>query len=78
METVKYSASVCTPAGWRHVVMTATVERISAKRVKVVAVTHIDDECIRYNMSRTGANRQKYNGVYFAEKEKGKVKNISA
>ena len=74
---VEYKASVHTPAGWRSVYMKAVAEKISDKRVKIVEVTHIDDELVGVNMSRTGANRQKYNGQYFANQEIGKIKNIS-
>lgn len=77
METVKYNASVKTPAGWRHVVFTAEAERISDKRVKIAKVTEIDGEKVSANMSRTGANRQKFNGLYFAGQEAGKTKNIA-
>lgn len=74
---VEYKASVHTPAGWRSVYMKAVADKISDKRVKIVEVTHIDDELVSAYMSRTGANRQKYNGQYFANQEVGKVKNIS-
>ena len=76
-EIVKYNASVLTPAGWRHVVMTAQAERISAKRVRVVSVTEINSEGVSANMSRTGAKQQRYNGLYFASVEAGKIKNIA-
>jgi hypothetical protein len=76
-EIVKYNASVLTPVGWRHVVMTALAERLSLKRVKVVEVTHIDGQSVQRSMSRTGANRQKFNGEYFAGIETGKIKNIA-
>jgi hypothetical protein len=78
METVNYNESVKTPAGWRHVVMTGTANRISPKRVEIVEITHIDGEVISRNMSRTGANRQKFDGAYFAAAEAGKKKNIAA
>lgn len=74
---VEYKASVHIPTGWRSVYMKAVADKISEKRVKIVEVTHIDDELVSANMSRTGANRQKYNGQYFANQEVGKVKNIS-
>lgn len=75
---IEYKISVNTPAGWRSVYMTAIAEKISQKRVKVLEVTHIDDKLIKPNMSRTGANRQKFNGEYFAQREIGKTKNISS
>lgn len=77
IENVTYKASVNTPAGWRYVVMSGTAERISPKRVKVIEITEIDGEPVSRNMSRTGANRQRFNGVYFASAEVGKVKNIA-
>lgn len=75
--TVEYKASVHTPAGWRSVYMKGTAKKLSEKRVEIVEITHIDDEPVQYNMSRTGANRQKFNGEYFASQEAGKKKNIS-
>ena len=75
--TIEYKASVKTPAGWRSVYMTATAKKLSEKRVEIVEVTAIDGEPVQYNMSRTGANRQKFNGAYFADQEAGKKKNIS-
>lgn len=75
--TIEYKASVHTPAGHRSVYMKGTARKISAKRVEIVEITHIDDESVQYNMSRTGANRQKFNGVYYAGQEVGKEKNIS-
>jgi hypothetical protein len=76
--TIKYNASVFTQAGFRGVTMTALVEKISEKRVKVLEVLKIDGEEVKANMSRTGANRQRYYGVAVAAKEKGKTKNLSA
>ena len=75
--TIEYKASVRTPAGHRSVWVTATANRLSAKRVEVVEVLTIDDEKVSSNMSRTGANRQKFNGEYLASQEAGKKKNIS-
>lgn len=75
--TVEYKTSVNTPAGWRSVYMKGTAKKLSEKRAEIVEITHIDDEPVQYNMSRTGANRQKFNGSYFAGQEAGKTKNIS-
>ena len=75
---IEYKASVKTPAGWRSVYMIATAKKLSEKRFEVIEVVSIDDEPVQYNMSRTGANRQKFNGAYFAEQEVGKKKNISS
>lgn len=58
--------------------MKAEAEKISPKRVKVLRVFSIDDEPVNYNMSRTGSKRQEFNGQYFAEQEKGQIKNISS
>lgn len=58
--------------------MKGTAKKLSEKRVEIVEITHIDDEPVERNMSRTGANRQKFNGAYFADQEVGKAKNISA
>ena len=77
MIAVNYNASVLTPAGWRGVVFRAEVERVSAKRVRVVRVVAIDGEPVTRVMSRTGSNRQKFNGAYFAGREAGKIKNIA-
>lgn len=75
---IEYKASVNTRSGWKGVYMTAEATRISDKRVEVLEVTHIDDEPVQRWMSRTGANRQRYNGEYFASEEVGKKKNISS
>jgi|WetSurMetagenome_2_1015567.scaffolds.fasta_scaffold02367_19 hypothetical protein len=75
---IEYKGSVSTPAGWRSVYYKGTAEKISEKRVKIIEINEIDDEPVNRNMSRTGAKRQQYNGVYFADAEKGKVKNISS
>lgn len=75
---VEYKASVLTGAGWRSVYMKGVAKKLSEKRVEIVEITHIDDEDVKYDMSRTGANRQKFNGVYFAKKEIGKKKNVGS
>lgn len=75
--TMEYNSSVLTAAGWRSVTIAAKAEKISEKRAKVVQVLLIDNEVPAYNQSRTGANRQKYNGLYFAGKEVGKIKILS-
>ncbi len=74
---VEYKTSVHTPAGHRSVYIIALADKISEKRCVIEQVLTIDDEEPHYNMSRTGANRQKYNGLYTAELETGKKKNIS-
>lgn len=75
--TVEYTSSVLTNAGWRSVTVTATAEKLSEKRVEIIEVTDIDGNGCTGYASRTGANRQKYNVKYFADKEAGKTKNIS-
>ncbi len=76
--TIKYKASVFTPAGFRGVEMEALAEKISEKRAKVIEVLKIDSEEVKANMSRTGAKRQKFYGVGAAAREEGKIKNLSA
>jgi hypothetical protein len=75
---VEYKGSVSTPAGWRPVWMKGTAKKISEKRCEIIEITHIDDEEVSYNMSRTGAKRQSFNGMYFSDNEKGKKKNLSS
>lgn len=75
--TIKYNGTVLTPAGFRSVEMTAKAEKISAKRAKVLELIEIDGEEIKANMSRTGANRQKFYGIGVASREEGKIKNLS-
>lgn len=74
---VKYKASVLTPAGFRGVTMVAIVEKISEKRVKVIKVLVINGEDVKADMSRTGANRQRFYGIGAAAREVGKTKNLS-
>lgn len=76
--TVEYKGSVRTNAGWRVVYYNGTAEKISDKRVKILEITEIDGEPVKRDMSRTGSQRQHYNGDYFADAEKGKIKNISS
>ena len=75
---IEYKSSVMVPAGWRSVYITALAEPISDKRVRVAEVLSIDDEAPGVGMSRTGANRQRFNGITIAGREVGKMKNISA
>ena len=75
--TIKYNGSVKTQAGFRSVIIEATAEKISEKRVQVVEVLKIDGETPDYRMSRTGAKRQEFNGLFVCKIESGKVKNIS-
>ena len=75
--TIKYNGTVLTQAGFRSVEMTAKAEKISEKRAKVLEVLEIDGEEVKANMSRTGANRQKFYGIGAAAREQGKTKNLS-
>ena len=76
--TIEYKGSVHTPAGFRGVDMLAIAEKISDKRAKVIELIAIDGEEIKANMSRTGANRQKFYGYGVARHEEGKIKNLSS
>jgi len=76
--TIKYKIGVKTFAGHRSVCVQALAEKISDARARVVEVVLIDGEIPTRDMSRTGANRQRYNGAYYAMQEVGKTKNLSA
>ena len=73
-----YTASVLVDAGWRSVEITATAKKTSEKMAVVTEVQAIDGEPPSRGASRTGANRQKYNGVAIAKREVGKLKRLSA
>lgn len=76
---VKYTASVMVPAGWRSVEITAIVQPNKTGKMGIVQdVLAIDGETVKPNMSRTGANRQKYCGTSIAYREIGKNKRLSA
>ena len=75
---IEYKTAALTPAGFRPVYVIALAEKISAKRCRVTEILEIDGETPKYGMSRTGANRQRYNGLYIAEAEVGKKKNLGA
>jgi hypothetical protein len=75
---IKYSIGVKTPAGWRSVSIIAQACAISEKMVTVENVLFIDNEAPGYNQSRTGAKRQQFNGLYFAQNEKGKKKRLAS
>jgi len=74
----QYNVSVKTPAGWRSVSVLSNVLKISEKRVEILSIQEIDGETPNHHQSRTGAKRQAFDGVYFANNEVGKVKNISS
>lgn len=75
--TAKYNTSVMVDAGWRSVEIEAVCKKISEKRAQVIEVISIDDEDPHKNMTRTGANRQRYNGLSIAKREVGAVKILS-
>jgi len=77
-ETIRYSASVFTDAGWRGVEITAEAVRTSPKMLEVLLVTEIDGEAPTGYTSRTGAKRQRYNAAGIAKREVGKRKRASA
>jgi hypothetical protein len=76
--TLNYTASVFTPAGWRSVTITADADQTSAGMARVTRVTAIDGEAPAYDMSRTGAKRQSFNGHAIAKREIGARKRLSA
>lgn len=75
---IKYTVGVKTQAGWRSVDVVAEASPVSAKMAEVIKVISLDDEEPRYGMSRTGAKRQQYNGLYFASAEVGKKKRLGS
>lgn len=75
---IKYNGTVLTRSGFRSVEMTAMAEKISEKRAVITEVLEIDGEQVQADMSRTGANRQKFYGTGAAMREEGKKKNLSA
>lgn len=75
---IQYKSSVLTLAGHRSVIIVADAICISLNRCRVIRVTEIDGAKPAYNMSRTGAKRQEFNGLYKAEKEVNKIKNLSS
>lgn len=75
---ISYNTSVFTPAGWRNVTITAEAEQTSKAMATVSKVIAINGEEPSYGMSRTGANRQKFNGKGIAEREVGARKRLSS
>ena len=71
---IRYSTSVYTPAGWRSETITAHVEEISPKRLRVVSVIDIGGNGSSGYASRTGAKRQQYHVGGVAAREIGAVK----
>jgi hypothetical protein len=74
---VEYKSSVNTLAGHRSVYIIAEAKKLSDKRVEITNVLTIDDKQPKHTMSRTGAKRQQYDGLYYAAQEVGKKKNIA-
>lgn len=77
MVIVKYKASVYVQAGWRSVYFKGIAKMISDKRCEITEITHIDNEPVTANMSRTGAKRQSFYGIGVAKKEIGNIKLVS-
>jgi hypothetical protein len=75
---IQYSSSVKVPAGWRHIAITAKATRISPGLATVDKVLLIDGQEPKHGMSRTGAARQAYSGLYISEREVGTRKRLSA
>jgi hypothetical protein len=75
---IQYNSSVKVPAGWRHIAIKARATRISPGFATVDEVLLIDGQEPRHGMSRTGANRQSYSGLYISEREIGARKRLSA
>ena len=75
--TIEYRTSILVAAGWRSITVTAIAEKISPKRAKVIDVIEINGEPVTSRMSRTGANRQSFNGDFVARIEVGKNKILS-
>lgn len=77
--TIEYNASVCTPAGWRSVTITAEAElNKTGKMATVTRVVMIDGEEPTGYASRTGAKRQRYNAAGIAKREIGVRKRVSS
>ena len=75
---IQYTSAVKTFAGWRSVSVVAQAASISKGMAQVTSVETIDGEVPNYNQSRTGAKRQAFNGLFWANNEVGKKKRISA
>ena len=75
---IEYKSAVHTPAGHRGVYIIAEAKKLSENRCEIVRVLTIDNEAPSKTMSRTGAKRQQYDGLYYSDIEVGKKKNISS
>jgi hypothetical protein len=75
---INYKTSVHVPAGWRSVDITARARRISPGMAEVFEVLEIDYKKPSDSMSRTGAARQRFDGLAVAEREIGKRKRLSS
>ena len=76
--TITYTTAVFTPAGWRPETVTARAKSLSPKRAQVVEVMDIGENGNAGYASRTGAKRQQYSVGLVADRETGKIKNLSA
>lgn len=78
MIRIQYKASVMVAAGWRSVTIEALAHRVGLRMAKVASVEAIDGEAPTGYLSRTGANRQKYNAAGIARREVNKNKVLSS
>lgn len=76
--TIQYTSSVKIEAGWRDVQVKARAEKISAGMAVVREVVEIDGQAPAFGQSRTGANRQSFNGKWWAAQQVGAKKRLSA
>lgn len=75
--TITYTLGIKVDAGWRSVEVKALAEKQGGYAV-VKNVLEIDGETPAYGQSRTGAKRQQFNGRYWADRQVGAKKRVSA
>lgn len=75
---VSYKTSAFCQCGWRSVIATAKVEKISDKRLRILEIVDVDGNGNSGYASRTGAKRQSYSVSSIAHRESGKIKNLSS
>jgi hypothetical protein len=68
---ITYNTSVCVDAGWRSLEITAEAEQTSDRMATVLQVLRINGETPSGYQSRTGAQRQRFNGLAIARREVG-------
>lgn len=79
MILIKYQSGVKTLAGWRPVSVVAEATRSgTGKMAEVTKVVTIDGDAPSRGQSRTGAKRQEFDGVFWANREIGAKKRVSA